>query len=237
MTRGEMLAHVRANLMLEDGDALSRWAGPPEERALDAAADDIAQRTDCYYTEMSDALVAGQATYCYPKIYKLKAVYCVDAQGERHRLPLVTANYLEKSGRGGTLYSAGKSGWAPVEVPGWRTWPAEDTPRFAVLADLTTFDVAPVAKTTRAGGIIAAGFALPSLPANGHALHQWDTAGDECPLPAVAHEAVIALATARRCLQMSAKDRNYIALAQAYKAEAAETAGRVGVWAAKNYAR
>lgn len=234
MTREEMLAGIAANLMLEKGDSLLTWVlGTSGERQLDAAADDTAQATDCYTAEQIDDLTLDQAEYCFPKIYKPKAWYVVDENGNRHVLIPRTSHELDRCG-GFTSVSFGFTSTGTGET-GWRTWTAQDYPTYRVMSGLTSFLVAPVAKATRAGGIIVAGFALSTLPITGRDKHQWDLPTDECPLPSWAHNAVVLKATANIARMLKVKNGAYRQIEQDYNNDWQLACGEVASQAAKNY--
>ncbi len=229
MTRRIMLARAHGNLMLEEGDALLAWAGPNEEYDLDDAADETAQATDCYTAEQIDTLTINQAEYCFPKIYKPKRWYAVDENGNRRVLVPATAAQLDRceAGFGFTNTGTGETGW--------RTWTSQDVPTYRVMDGLTSFIAAPVAKATRVGGIIIGGFALSTLPATGRERHQWDLPGDECPLPEIAHNAVVELLTAKLCRRMKVRNREYRQMEIDYRESWRMLCGDIATWAAKNY--
>lgn len=151
---------------------LRDYAGPSENINLDRAADYVCKLTDCYYYEQVDDLVAGQSTYCVAKVWKPKNYYTLDSNGNRIALQKEPTR------------SADRRLW------GWRQWNPTAWPHHVIVDGSTILNVAPAPIADVAGGLIVDGFCLSTLPAVGHASHQWDTDDDECPLPQWAHDAV-----------------------------------------------
>ena len=64
--------------------------GPERAYLLDTwvntAADEVARSTDCYYSSVTFDLVAGQAEYAAPQVYKVKAVSWTDSTGAQRLL-------------------------------------------------------------------------------------------------------------------------------------------------------
>lgn len=218
MTRADLLAHARANLMVEYQSALDNWGGPSEQLLLDNAADQTAQASDCYHAEEFTDLVAGQAAYCAPKIYKVTAVYAVDADGHRRRLERLNSVAIAR--RFGNR---------------WREWQPQDAPRYAVRDSNAQFTLAPAPLTSRTGGMIVAGFALSTLQKSGRANHQWDQGTDECPLPPQAHEAVLTRFCYLRLRQLAVQSPAVMPLAATYESEWRRQCGELESQAARAY--
>ena len=184
------------------------WVGTAENRALTDAAERTAQATDALYGEVTGDMVTGQTDYCFPRVYKPKAFYVIDAHGKRQSLCVSSTDTLDGGGAGV-----------------WRTETAA-TPRRVIVAALNRFTVQPTPTATRLNALIVAGFILPPV---------WDKPGDVCPLPDWAHDAVVLKATATACRILKSKDRAYAATEAEYNRDYLTTCGIIAAQAGKLY--
>lgn len=83
MTRQDILTMGRDMLREVPG---SQQAAFPQgwSKIISQSADEIARRTDAFYTTVNTPIVSGQAQYCAPQIYKARAVSVYTPDGNRH---------------------------------------------------------------------------------------------------------------------------------------------------------
>lgn len=74
-------------------DTLGEFLGAPGsddpfawDRLIDTAAADVCRATDCFSMVVGAEIVANQATYCLPQIYRLTGVFWTDAALKRQQL-------------------------------------------------------------------------------------------------------------------------------------------------------
>jgi len=217
-----MKAQMRLNIMQGYGDTMKNarlYEAFSADTQLDRAADDTCYKTDCYFSVQQEALVANQAIYCAPKVYKPKNYEVIDING--NTLPLGRDNTRSFNNR----------------FPQWQSWVAQDPPNWVVQDGLNYLTLAPTPSMDRANGLIITGFCASTLPKAGHTNHQWDLDTDECPLPQIAHSCVVAGGTFYKLQQMISQDPKVFGpLAGYWKQQWDEECNRLAVWAAKEYA-
>ena len=194
MMRAEMVTRAKAILGETEG---TEGDGSPFEwnSLLSQAADDLCRGTYCFYTSFSETLVAGQADYCVPPLFKLAAAFLRNpTTGDVRQLIEGTkrdADRLWNCGwliGGGGGISSGLRQATPNAQPAAYLWGA--------LSDLTLFP-APDTATAGAYSLVTEGWATTE--------GQWDLDTDVCPLPARMHPTVIDGAVLLRAAQYPGK--------------------------------
>ena len=217
MTRAEMLS-------LSDRLLLAAFGSPFAEDPfsvsdlLDAAADEVCRKTDCFYEVQSADLVASQSLYCAPTIYRVKDLYCRDAAGKVRELIARSAAQMSRE------YGVG-----------WRDWRATDLPRFAVWEGDTKVRVVPAPVVSRSGALVFEGFATTTSKRTGSAAHLWPEPDDDCPIPEDGQMAVVYKLCLLRCLPYVGKLPEVQAKMAAFSAEYRRDLGDLEANSAKRH--
>ena len=145
-------------------DILGEDEGSPgAERAylldtwVNTAADEIARATDCFYSSVTFDLVAGQAEYPAPQVYKVKAVTWTDSAGAQRILSASSPAEMDSRGYGWRNEALGDPRYYMAEGAGLvRLYPAPSASSLvAIYMDLAAL-----------GNAQATSAARPFLPAD-----------------------------------------------------------------------
>ncbi len=201
MMRAEMVTRAKAILGETEG---TDGDGSPFEwnSLLSQAADDLCRGTYCFYTSFSLPLVAGQADYCVPPLFKLAGAFLLLGNGTRVKL-------LEAAKRDvDSLYQ--QWGYYPGSLLAWPSGPLFDYRNAATEAltgppsvffwdSLSNITLYPTPNLPAAGAysLVTEGWATTE--------GQWDLDTDTCPLPARMHPTVIDGAVLLRAAQYPGK--------------------------------
>jgi len=194
MTRLEIQA--QAALLLREGLG-TVGAGDPFalDGLTDAVADDVARRTDCFWSGVTTDLTQGQDVYCDSSLYKVKGVFVTDAAGCVRPLVTTTETHLDRH------FGAGY----------WRNAPPSDPPTCAAFQGVRNVRLYPTPSVTRAAGLMLEGYMTPR--------GKWAAGADECPLPALAHQAVVYGLCRLRALQFAGEVAGAMEKAQGWSSE------------------
>jgi len=224
MTRAEMVNLSDRLLLAAFGSPFADDPITPGEPGglLDIAADEVCRSTDCFFDVQSTGLVAGQATYCAPTLYRVTDVYCLDAAGKVTLLIARTPADLTRS-----------------LGAGWRDSATADPPQYLVWEGATRVRLSPTPSVTRPDALVWEGFGVTTSKilsgVNGLAAHLWPGEGDECPLPEDGQMAVVYRLCALRCLPLLGKTEAAGAQMAAFTAEYRRERGDLEANAARRY--
>jgi hypothetical protein len=170
-TAQDMLGELQGTAIATNPFAWSRLAS--------TAADEIARATDCYYLTASTDLIANQAQYNAPQLYKIKAVSCYDSSNVRHTLAPTTITNMDQ--------------WSST----WRDQVATVQPMVWINLGLNQVILYPVPNYNSLAvsgyGLVFEGYAVPGAT--------WDALTANCPLPDRAHMCVMYKACLLRIIQ------------------------------------
>ena len=84
---------TRQEIMVLCKDTMGEFLGAPGsddpfawDRLIDTAAADVCRATDCFSTVVDADVVANQATYCLPQLYRITGVFWSDASRKKQQL-------------------------------------------------------------------------------------------------------------------------------------------------------
>jgi hypothetical protein len=123
---------------------------------------------DCYWSSETADIVASQAEYSCPSMYKVTGAYWLDASGNWCPLRPTTPQQLD------TISFS------------WRTDPATDTPIWIAFEGVNRFVLYPAPNFDRTGGLKFEGYANTNVSG----ISTWASDTSECPLPTWSHEAI-----------------------------------------------
>jgi hypothetical protein len=177
-------------------------------------ANDLARRTDCYIGRRYLDLVAGTTEYCDSDLYRLKNILILQDDGTYNRARLID--------------------WADAKNPEFRHFDTENVPTHVMVFGANRIKVYPVPASSVTNGLMIEGYAIPGdywlYDTNGNAVTT-NLDIQECPLPAVAHDAIVYGVLKQRAVQSRDMD-----MAQYYDQEYQTRVGMVESYAA-TYAR
>lgn len=212
MTLGEIKRRLRVLLRLNPGDEVGDDPFFIQDNIV-AAADRVAQATDCYFGTRTFDTVASTSTYCAPDLYRIETVNALNAQSQWQPLYI-----FDSPASADALFSS----W-------WRNDTTSDPPRFIIYHGPGEFRLYPTPSISRSGGVSFEGWMKPgqvwSRDGSGNALTLADT--QECPLPAFAHEAVVLEAIYQTALALALDKPNYGPMLPLYKRNADRERGKV----------
>lgn len=168
-------------------------------------ANQVARATDCLVGRRILDLVEDQQEYCAPDVYRIQAVFRVDADtGDYTRLPILW-NYE----RG---------------LDGWRNEDASHPVEKCAVFGQNRIGVYPTPDAAVTGGLVVEGYAVPGdyWEYDVDGVGQAPTENDNCPLPDYSHEAVV-----YGVLAMRAKQKMDMAAAQMWDQEYRKHLGEV----------
>jgi len=181
---------------------------------ITTVTNDIAKNTDCYWSRRYLDLVAGTAEYCSSDLYRVKNIFALQSDGEYKTLLRVD--------------------W--YDAKNWQYRSPSDTspvPSHVVVFENNRMRFWPMPSVAVTNGIMLEGWCLPGdywvYDVNGTAVAMDDT--QECPLPVVAHDAVVFGVLYWKALQT--RDADMVAI---YRDEYEKRVGMVESFAA-TYAR
>lgn len=181
---------------------------------IEEVTNEIARNTDCYTSRRYLDLVAGTSEYCASDLYRVKNIMALQTTGEYKRL-LVVDWYDAKS----HIYRDPNDS-SPI-------------PTHVLVFENNKMRFWPVPSVAVTNGIMVEGYAIPGsiwvYDVNGDPVAMSDTS--ECPLPSVAHDAVVYGVLYKKAIQN--RDGDMIAI---YRNEYEQRMGMVESFAA-TYAR
>jgi hypothetical protein len=218
MTRGEFKQQSRQLL----GEVRGTAGGDNDllyDTLCNQVQDKICLETDCLYGPFVGSLVANQAEYCEPRLYKIKAVLVLDEASEWRVLPKLTPRQADRH--------FGSR---------WRNADAEAVPRYAVIGGAAgPVLFAPPPLTSRTDGFRLDGFYTPGdvwgYDGSGAAVAVTDST--ESPLPVWAQPAVPYGIAYQRCLQFPSPENQ--ARMGGLAAEFERWLGNIGQRAARHF--
>ncbi len=212
MTLGEIKRRVRVMLRLNPGDEVGDDPFFIQD-AIISAADRIAQATDCYFARRTFDTVAGTSEYCLPELYRIE-----------------TANALDARSQWNPLYVFDSPAAADAQMFSfWRNDSTADPPLYLIYEGPGQMKLYPTPSVSRTGGVSFEGWLKPgqvwSRDGSGNAVTLADT--QECPLPSMAHEAVVLEAVYQVALGLALDKANYGPMLPLYKKTADRERGKV----------
>lgn len=147
-------------------------------------ANQIARNTDCLVGRRTLDLVQDQQEYCAPDVYRILAVFQVDADTDDYtRLPILW-NYE----RG---------------LDAWRNEAASHPVEKCAIFGQNRIGLYPTPDAAVTDGLVVEGYAIPGdyWVYNSGGTGQTPTEDDECPLPAYSHECLVYGVLAMRARQ------------------------------------
>jgi len=165
---------------------------------IDYAADDVAQRTNCYVVSYVADFSAANTTgsYALPQgVPRIKLVVVFDSSGTQHDCTPISRWDYEK------LYG-----------DSWRTNPSTGTPTWMITGGLSgdlqaVFYPVPNYTTTGNQGYVVEGYGVPA--------QSWSADSTVCPLPDYAHKCVEIGAALRRAKRYPKDYGVYISILEA----------------------
>lgn len=141
---------------------------------ITTVTNDVARNTDCYWSRRYLDLSANTSEYCASDLYRIKNVFALQQDGEYKRLMLVD--------------------W--YDAKNWQYRSPSDSapiPTHAVVFENIRMRFWPMPSTNSSNGVMIEGWAIPGdywlYDTSGNAVAMDDT--QECPLPDIAHDAVV----------------------------------------------
>lgn len=184
MTRLDMRVRIAQLLGLKLGDGAF---GDPfsMDNALNRVCDEFAgPGMDCYWTSETSDVVADQAEYCAPNMYKLLGAYWLDANDDWKPLLPTTPQKLDRIS------------WY------WRNAPSSEFLIYIAFEGPSRYTLFPSPNYSTSGGLKFEGYAQT----NASGISTWANDTTACPLPNWCHEAVAYGAAVEIATSMLASD-------------------------------
>lgn len=184
MTRQDMRVRIAQLLGLKIGDGLY---GDPfsMDNALNRVCDEFAgPGMDCYWVSETSDIVANQAEYSAPNMYKLLGAYWLDSTGAWRPLLPTTPQALDSIS------------WY------WRNDPASSYPVYIAFEGPSRYVIFPTPNYNMSGGLKFEGYAST----NASGISTWAADSTTCPLPSWCHEAIVYGAAIDTAQSMLASD-------------------------------
>jgi hypothetical protein len=177
------------------------------------SANQIARQTDCLVGRRKLSVVAGEADYCSPDLYKIRVIKILSDANNYSKIRIY--NYSDQM------------------IDYWRNAGSQLVPDVAVIRGMNAITLLPTPSAAITDGLLVEGFCIPGdnweYDVNGNPIVNSDTS--ECPLPVVGHDCLVFLVLYNRAMQMM--DANGMAI---FNKEYLERLGQLESYAA-TYAR
>lgn len=212
MTRGDIKIFIKDTLG-ESDDNPAALSPLSLDGLISTAAEEIARATSCYYRRTSTSIVSGQATYCDPALFKLKAVTLqtpVDTNypnGQFFLLEPTTPMQMDASFSGAGGFDPLNLGGTDNQSSAWRNLAASTQGPFTILSEgLNRLRLVPApgwsdplddSGNPTARSLTLEGFGVPD---------PWPKDADECPLVETAHMAVAYKACMKRVIRWNGQE-------------------------------
>jgi hypothetical protein len=224
MTLGEIKRRARVALRLNPGDEVGDDPFYIQDTIV-AAADRIAQATDCLFGERTCDITASVKSYCMPEFYRMETANVLDAQSNWQPLYI-----FDTPADADALYYS----W-------WRNDTTADPPTCLVFDGPGAATLYPTPSVSRTAALMFEGWYKPgqtwARDGSGNALTLADS--QECPLPVWAHEAVVQETIYQLAVGMvlSAANPTLNTVLPLFLANAKETRGKVERDSATHHSR